>query len=77
MFGLAVRFEDLCTPCLRTVKNHLEQIGKKLEGMSPDRVAKSLDDEPALVAPISPMLPPGTTFGPPPSITSAAKVKTE
>ncbi len=44
MLGLAVRFEDLCGPCYRTVKNHLEQIGKKLEGASPDRVAKGTNE---------------------------------
>lgn len=45
MFGMTVRFDDLCTPCLRTVKNHLEQIGKKLEGVSPDRVAKGPEED--------------------------------
>ena len=40
MFGLVARFEDLCAPCFRTVKNHLEQIAKKLDGVSPDRVVK-------------------------------------
>jgi len=38
--GLSVSFVDLCTPCARTVKNHLEQIGKKLTGPSPDRDLK-------------------------------------
>jgi hypothetical protein len=32
-----VKFKDLCTPCQKTVKNHLEQIGKKIDGLSPDR----------------------------------------
>jgi hypothetical protein len=32
-----VSFDDLCTPCMKTVKNHLEQIGKKIDGLSPDR----------------------------------------
>ena len=49
MFDLSIRFEDLCTPCTRTVKNHLEAIGKKLDGVSPDRVAKYAEEE----APIS------------------------
>lgn len=46
MFGIAVYFDDLCGPCHHTVKNHLEQIGKKLEGMSPDRgrVTKGSED---------------------------------
>jgi hypothetical protein len=37
MDGVQVQFKDLCTPCLKTVKNHLEQIGKKIDGLSPDR----------------------------------------
>jgi hypothetical protein len=74
MFGLAVRFEDLCTPCLRTVKNHLEQIGKKLEGVSPDRVAKNPEEEVvSLVLPI----PPGTNFGGTVSSGSNTKIKGE
>lgn len=32
-----VFFEDLCTPCINTVKGHLTQIGKKIEGVSPVR----------------------------------------
>lgn len=37
---VTVRFEDLCTPCQRTIKGLLEQAGKKIEGVSPDRVTK-------------------------------------
>src|SRR5580693_2490071 len=29
---LTVKFEDLCTPCRRTVSAMLEQIGKRIEG---------------------------------------------
>jgi hypothetical protein len=36
---LVVSFEDLCTPCMRTVRALLEQVGKRIEGMSPDRKA--------------------------------------
>jgi len=32
-----VSFEDLCTPCINTVRGHLEQIAKKIEGVSPVR----------------------------------------
>lgn len=32
-----VSFDDLCTPCWTTVKQHLDAISKKIEGMSPDR----------------------------------------
>lgn len=42
-----VGFEDLCGPCYRSVKSLLEQIGKRIEGMSPDRPAKV--KEPAVV----------------------------
>jgi hypothetical protein len=35
-----IRFDDLCAPCYRSVKALLEQIGKRVKGMSPDRVAK-------------------------------------
>jgi hypothetical protein len=35
-----VKFEDLCTPCRRTVKALLEQIGKRIDGLSPDRHTK-------------------------------------
>jgi hypothetical protein len=42
---LEVMFEDLCTPCMRTVRNHLEQIGKKMDGPSPDRATKTAESE--------------------------------
>ena len=32
-----VSFEDLCNPCGRAVKALLTQVGKKIEGLSPDR----------------------------------------
>ncbi len=35
--ALLVSFEDLCGPCARTVRALLQQIGKKIEGLSPDR----------------------------------------
>jgi hypothetical protein len=35
--AIEVRFQDLCTPCRRTIKALLEQVGKKIEGVSPDR----------------------------------------
>src|SRR4051812_43534921 len=38
--SVAVRFEDLCAPCERSVRALVEQIGKKVKGMSPDRVVK-------------------------------------
>lgn len=38
--GAAITFIDLCAPCLRAVRSHLDAISKKLDGMSPDRVAK-------------------------------------
>jgi hypothetical protein len=35
--ALEVRFPDLCGPCKKTIKALLEQIGKRIEGVSPDR----------------------------------------
>ena len=32
-----VKFQDLCGPCQRTVQALLYQIGKKIDGLSPDR----------------------------------------
>ena len=32
-----VKFDDLCSPCGRAVKSALLSIGKKIEGLSPDR----------------------------------------
>lgn len=50
MGDLTVSWEDLCTPCCKTVKNHLEAIAKKVEGVSPDRkerTAKKKEEAPA------------------------------
>jgi hypothetical protein len=41
-----VLFDDLCGPCQRSVKALLEQIGKKVKGMSPDRMTKEPVTEP-------------------------------
>lgn len=38
--GTKVEFEDLCNPCRSAVKSHLEAIGKKIEGVSPERKKK-------------------------------------
>jgi hypothetical protein len=35
----AVTFDDLCSPCGRAVKGLLAQVGKQIEGQSPDRKA--------------------------------------
>jgi hypothetical protein len=50
--SVAVCFEDLCGPCERSVRALLEQIGKRIVGMSPDRPAKAetKDSEPKPVA---------------------------
>jgi hypothetical protein len=37
---LEVKFEELCGPCKRTIRTMLEQIGKRIEGVSPDRSTK-------------------------------------
>jgi len=38
---MKVTFEDLCSPCGRAVKALLTQVGKKIEGLSPDRKSSS------------------------------------
>lgn len=38
---MKVEFEDLCTPCQRTVHALLEQIGRKIDGVSPARAGRS------------------------------------
>ena len=32
-----VKFSDLCSPCLKSVRALVAQIGKRIEGLSPDR----------------------------------------
>jgi hypothetical protein len=34
---LEVRFEELCSPCRKTLHALLLQVGKKIDGLSPDR----------------------------------------
>ena len=34
---LVIRLEDLCAPCYKTVRSHLEAIGKRIEKLSPNR----------------------------------------
>lgn len=34
---LEVKFSSLCQPCCRSVRAILQQIGKKIDGLSPDR----------------------------------------
>jgi hypothetical protein len=36
---ITVSFEDLCGPCHRTVRALLDQISKRIDGVSPDRKA--------------------------------------
>jgi hypothetical protein len=35
-----LKFDDLCSPCVNTIKGHLAQIAKKIEGVSPMREKK-------------------------------------
>jgi len=55
-----VGFEDLCGPCHRSVRGLLEQIGKRIEGMSPDRAprVKAKKEEPAPPPAPAPRSPP-------------------
>lgn len=48
-----IRFDDLCTPCCNTIKGHLGQISKKIEGNSPVRGKKEKKSEPAVVAAVN------------------------
>ncbi len=41
--GTTIQFDDLCGPCKGAVKGHLEAIGKKIEGLSPERQKKASD----------------------------------
>lgn len=41
-----VSFEDLCSPCTRAVKALMQQVGKKIEGMSPDRKPREKKEPP-------------------------------
>lgn len=43
-----VAFEDLCDPCGRTVASLLKQVGKHIEGVSPDRKAPTAKKAPAM-----------------------------
>ena len=42
--GQVYSFQDLCSPCERTIRNHLSAIVKKIDGPSPDRQLKSLEE---------------------------------
>ena len=35
-----IQFEDLCGPCTKAVKTHLDAIGKKIDGLSPARAER-------------------------------------
>lgn len=35
-----IEFEDLCTPCFKTIEKLLEAISRKIDGLSPDRQMK-------------------------------------
>jgi hypothetical protein len=37
---LVIEFTDLCAPCTRTIRNHLDSIGKEIKATSPDRKPK-------------------------------------
>lgn len=53
--GLDVRFEDLCGPCMRTVRALLDQVGKRIEGVSPDRAAKTASSTATSSPPTAPI----------------------
>lgn len=50
-----VTFDDLCSPCQKTVTGYLEHISKKLEGYSPSRAKKKagLEKEPPKGLPVT------------------------
>jgi hypothetical protein len=66
---IEVRFDDLCTPCLKTVKSHLVGIVKQLDGVSPARSRKK--SKPAAE---TPELGKGAAVPPPPTVSANATV---
>jgi len=46
--SVEVSFEDLCTPCRRTIRAVLDQIGKRVKGLSPDRKAEKKPKAPSV-----------------------------
>lgn len=46
--AVEVKFADLCKPCTRAVQTLAEQIGKKIEGLSPDRGPAKVKEEPVV-----------------------------
>lgn len=49
-----VEFEDLCKPCLEAVTTHIEAIGKKIKGLSPERKKMKDGAEEPKEAPVEP-----------------------
>jgi hypothetical protein len=41
---VSIAFEDLCSPCTKTVANHLSAIIKDFKGKSPDRKSKAKEE---------------------------------
>jgi len=74
--GKTITFSDLCSACHAAVASHVEAIGKKLEGRSPERTAKTSKPAPegasppaAEKPPLEVLTRPGPTAGPRPSPT--------
>jgi hypothetical protein len=47
-----VKFDDLCSPCQKTVSGYLQHISKKLEGSSPVREPKTKAEVEKKAAPV-------------------------
>jgi hypothetical protein len=45
--NIDISFDDLCSPCEKTVKNLLESIAREIKGKSPKRAKKEGDDAPS------------------------------
>jgi len=52
--GKSIVFADLCSACRKAVAAHVEGIARKLEGKSPERVAKTKKPAPEGAGPVVP-----------------------
>jgi len=51
--GNTIKYDDLCEACRVAEASHVEAIGKKLEGRSPERAAKLKEPAPEGAGPVN------------------------
>ena len=74
--ALKVQFEDLCVPCTKAVKTHLDAIGKKIEGLSPERAERAPKaPKPKVVKPDVAVIDVDATGAKPATVTHIKKAK--